>query len=179
MSPSALNVLSEIDPKLVPMASTDLDAGYVADAAGGRDDVAPGIGADAEGAVAVGMADKEQLEEEGKSARKRLTAAAEAAALMLPENVGRIAAKAVIEEVAEGGCIDSAHQSMFLLLMALGPEDASSLRVGRLSDQAVQTLRLLKEFWGITFKITPDPETRTVLLSCLGVGFSNFARRTV
>jgi len=99
--------------------------------------------------------------------------------LMLPENLGRVAGKLVVEEIAEGGCIDSAHQSLFIMLMALGPEDVSRLRVGKLTDQAVQTLRLLKDFWNIIFKITPDPNTKTLLLSCMGIGYSNMARRTI
>jgi RNA 3'-terminal phosphate cyclase-like protein len=98
--------------------------------------------------------------------------------LIVPEDVGRVCAKALLEEISEGGCVDANHQSLFCLLMALGPEDVSRLRVGKLSPHAVATLRLIRDFWKVQFKITPDPETRTVVLSCLGVGFINMARKS-
>lgn len=42
---------------------------------------------------------------------------------------------------------------------------------------AVQFLRHLKEFFGVTFKIKTDAETGTVLMTCVGVGYLNFSRR--
>jgi hypothetical protein len=61
-----------------------------------------------------------------------------------------------------GGVVDSAHQPLILQLMVLTPEDVSKVRFGRLSVQAICTLRLLKEAFGVTFKIT---EERTAVLS--------------
>lgn len=98
--------------------------------------------------------------------------------LTVPEDVGRVCAKALVEEIAEGGCVDSAHQSIFCMLMALGPEDVSKVRFGKLSEHCVQTLRLLRDFWRVQFKITPDLTDGTVLMSCLGVGYINLARKT-
>jgi len=97
--------------------------------------------------------------------------------LIVPEDVGRVCGKALLEEIAEGGCVDSAHQSMFCLLMALGPENISRARFGKLTTQTIQTLRLLREFWGITFRLQPDPKTKTVLVSCVGIGFMNMNRK--
>jgi len=98
--------------------------------------------------------------------------------LIVPEDVGRVCAKALLEEISEGGCIDANHQSLFCLLMAMGPEDVSRVRVGKLSPHAVATLRLIRDFWKLQFKITPDPATKTVILSCLGTGFVNMARKS-
>lgn len=98
----------------------------------------------------------------------------------------------------QGGCVDSAHQSLLFLLMVLCPEDVSKVRVGRLAPNAyaprlvsdrcsstlvvgpcsIQSLRLFREFFGVTFKIEPDDKTGTVLLSCKGTGFKNLARKS-
>jgi RNA 3'-terminal phosphate cyclase-like protein len=99
------------------------------------------------------------------------------ATLIIPEDVGRVCGKALLEEIADGGCVDSAHQPMFCLLMALGPENISRVRFGKLTTHTIQTLRLLREFFGITFRLQPDPKTKTVVLSCLGIGFKNMNRR--
>ena len=68
-------------------------------------------------------------------------------------------------------------QPLALTLMALTPEDASRLRVGRLSEPAVATLRLLKDFLGVEFHLELDAETRTTLLVCLGSGYRNSSLR--
>jgi hypothetical protein len=77
----------------------------------------------------------------------------------LPEDLGRSAASLLLDEVERGGCIDSRAQPLVLLLMALGPEDVSRVRLGQLSPAAVATLRLLKAFFGVTFKLTPYSQT--------------------
>lgn len=50
-------------------------------------------------------------------------------------------------------------QGFLFLLCALCAEDVSKVRVGKLSPQAIQTLRLLKDFLGVQFNIKPDPAT--------------------
>jgi RNA 3'-terminal phosphate cyclase-like protein len=44
---------------------------------------------------------------------------------------------------------------------------------------SAQFLRHLKEFFGVTFKIKADPDTGTVMLTCVGVGFMNFSRKVI
>ena len=68
-----------------------------------------------------------------------------------------------MQEVAFRACVDTQHQSLALLLMALGPEDVSKVRFGKLSNFTIQYLRDIREFFGIVFKIKTDPETGTVL----------------
>ena len=67
-------------------------------------------------------------------------------------------------------------QPLCLALMTLTPEDVSRVRFGKLSSAAVAMLRLLKEVFGITFKLTADRETNTVLASCLGRGYANVSK---
>ncbi len=83
-------------------------------------------------------------------------AAAAAAPPPLPEELGRAAAALLLDEIERGGCVDSRAQPLVLLLMALGPEDVSRVRLGQLSPAAVAALRLLKAFFGVTFKLTPQ-----------------------
>jgi RNA 3'-terminal phosphate cyclase-like protein len=79
--------------------------------------------------------------------------------------------------------------------MALCPEDVSQIRLGKLSpftcasnfsaadfvyvswSRRIDFLRNLREFFGATFKIEPDTSTHTVLLTCLGIGYKNLAKK--
>ena len=94
----------------------------------------------------------------------------------LPEELGQRVAYTLLEEIRRGGCIDTASQSLAFLWMVLTPEDVSRIRVGTLSQYSIETLRLIKEAFGVEFKVTPDMETKTVLMSCLGTGYRNMAR---
>ncbi|DBA03606.1 TPA: hypothetical protein N0F65_006785 [Lagenidium giganteum] len=104
---------------------------------------------------------------------------AEAAATggSLPEDVATLASHMLCEEINKGGCVDTTNQALVLLYMTLSPEDVSKVRFGKLTPYTIQYLRHLRDFFGITFKIKPDPETKTVFLSCLGVGFKNLAKK--
>lgn len=70
-----------------------------------------------------------------------------------PEEVAVDAAKMLLTEIATRGCIPRTHQSMTLLLMALGPQDVGKARFGQLTPQAIVTLRDLRQFMGITFQL--------------------------
>jgi len=90
-----------------------------------------------------------------------------------PEDVGKKAAKQLLYEISKGGCTDVFNQSTHLLLMALGPEDVSKIRFGKLTEPSIQYLRDIKTYFGLTFKLATDPANQTVLLTCLGVGYVN------
>ena len=106
-----------------------------------------------------------------------LSAEAVGAAGVLPEEVGTQAAEALLQQVKEAGTLDAANQPLALMLMALGPEDVSRLRLGALTPFSVDLLRLLRDFFGVTFQIDPEPDG-SVLLTCRGVGFKNLSKRT-
>ncbi|KAJ1442230.1 18S rRNA biogenesis protein RCL1, partial [Ochromonadaceae sp. CCMP2298] len=74
----------------------------------------------------------------------------------LPEDIGREAAMMLLSEVQRGGVVDTVHQPLVLMLMVLTPEDVSKVRFGVLSPQAIMMLRLLREAFGVTFKIKED-----------------------
>ena len=95
---------------------------------------------------------------------------------LLPEDLGVRCAAMLLDEIRKGGCIDSGAQSIAFLLMCLGPEDVSRIRVGTLTQYSIVTLRLLKKAFGVEFKVRADKESKTVFLSCLGSGYRNMAR---
>ncbi|XP_043917060.1 RNA 3'-terminal phosphate cyclase-like protein isoform X2 [Protopterus annectens] len=100
---------------------------------------------------------------------------------VLPENLGRDCAKLLLEEIYRGGCVDSLNQSLALLCMTLGQQDVSKVLLGPLSPYTIEFLRHLRSFFQIMFKM----ETRSfdeqkggekVLMTCVGVGFSNLSK---
>jgi RNA 3'-terminal phosphate cyclase-like protein len=95
----------------------------------------------------------------------------------LPEDVASLASHLLCEEISKGGCVDTTNQGLVLLLMTLSPEDVSKVRFGKLTPYTIQYLRHLRDFFGITFKIKADTETKTIFLSCLGIGFKNLAKK--
>ncbi|KAL6075863.1 18S rRNA biogenesis protein RCL1 [Balamuthia mandrillaris] len=95
----------------------------------------------------------------------------------LPEDVAERGTRRLLEEILYGGCVDTATQPFALLFMVLCPEDVSKLRIGKLSPYSIQMLRHLKDFFGVTFKVEPDAETKTIKMTCLGSGFKNLARK--
>ncbi|XP_016893926.1 RNA 3'-terminal phosphate cyclase-like protein isoform X2 [Cynoglossus semilaevis] len=102
---------------------------------------------------------------------------------MLPEELGRNCAKMLLEEVHRGGCVDSANQSLALLLMTLGQQDVSKVLLGPLSPYTIEFLRHIRDFFQIMFKIEvqkPLEDERKggdkVLMTCVGIGYSNLSK---
>jgi RNA 3'-terminal phosphate cyclase-like protein len=93
------------------------------------------------------------------------------------EDVGGAAAEALLDQIGEGGVVDAANQPTALLLMSLGPEDVSQVRLGPLTPFAMDTLRLIHDFFGVAFHIEADPTGDSLLLTCRGVGFRNSSKR--
>ncbi|GAB4842281.1 hypothetical protein Ancab_012250 [Ancistrocladus abbreviatus] len=94
-----------------------------------------------------------------------------------PEDVGEQTASVLLEEIEQGGVVDSTHQGLLFLLCALCPQDVSKIRVGRLSPYGIETLRLIRDFLAVKFDIKPDPSTGTVILKCIGCGLKNLSRK--
>ncbi|KAI7813442.1 RNA 3'-terminal phosphate cyclase-like protein [Triplophysa rosa] len=102
---------------------------------------------------------------------------------ILPEDLGKKCAKLLLEEIHRGGCVDSTNQSLALLYMTLGQQDVSKVLLGPLSPYTIEFLRHIRDFFQIMFKIEPQKpgdEERTggekVLMTCVGVGYSNISK---
>ncbi|KAE8271522.1 hypothetical protein A4X09_0g803 [Tilletia walkeri] len=77
----------------------------------------------------------------------------------VPEDVALKTARSLLSEITTRGCIDRAHQSHVLALMALGPQDVGKVRLGSLTPQGVQMMRDIREALGVTFKISQVDST--------------------
>ncbi|KAF3423474.1 hypothetical protein E2986_10603 [Frieseomelitta varia] len=101
----------------------------------------------------------------------------------VPEDIGREAAMKLIGEIYRNGCIDSPFQAMTAMFMALGKKDVSKVVTGPLTPAMIQFLRDLKDFFGIVFKLEPykeeDEILEQVILTCVGVGYTNINKRTL
>eukprot|EP01104_Vermistella_antarctica_P011383 TRINITY_DN3170_c0_g1_i4.p1 TRINITY_DN3170_c0_g1~~TRINITY_DN3170_c0_g1_i4.p1 ORF type:complete len:360 (+),score=70.84 TRINITY_DN3170_c0_g1_i4:1460-2539(+) len=106
-----------------------------------------------------------------------LSAESMACAGELPEDVGKRATEFLMKEVLKGGCVDSTNQSALLLFMVLGPNSVSRLRVSKLTSYTINCLRDYRDFFGTTFKMETDTESKTVVLSCVGNGFTNQSKK--
>nr|CAD7396879.1 unnamed protein product [Timema cristinae] len=107
----------------------------------------------------------------------------------VPEEIGKLAAFRLLEEIYRGGCVDSTYQSLATVLMALAPKDVSKYLMGPLSPYTIQCLRHIKDFFGLTFKLETHTKTEDeeklnfggpkVLTSCIGVGYVNYSKKTM
>ncbi|KAL4196595.1 hypothetical protein AMTRI_Chr04g184020 [Amborella trichopoda] len=109
-------------------------------------------------------------------------------ARMLPKDISIRATSLLLEEIKQGGVVDSTQLCLSLLmgmdflallflLCALCPQDISKVRVGKLSPYAIQTLRHIRDFLGMKFNIMLDPSTNSMVLTCLGCGLKNLLRK--
>eukprot|EP00794_Sanderia_malayensis_P008069 gene8069-8932_t len=109
--------------------------------------------------------------------------------VLTPEEIGKQGALRLVEEIFKGGYVDTTHQSLVLLFMALGQMDISKVLLGPLTRYSIQLLRHLKDFFNVMYKIEAhrkdaDDESRTgseekYTLSCLGVGFTNISKTAI
>lgn len=118
---------------------------------------------------------------------------------MAPEDIGLQAARALVAEISQGGCVDRKHQTLVLLMMVLGSEDVGRCRMGEPTPRTcvifssevteivryshrIQFLRDVRSFFGTSFKIVTadpsDPASSQLLYSCYGTGYVN-ANRTL
>ncbi|ODN72975.1 18S rRNA biogenesis protein RCL1 [Cryptococcus amylolentus CBS 6039] len=90
-----------------------------------------------------------------------------------PEDIALHASRLLLEEISQGGCVDSKHQWMVALLMALGKEDVSKCLFGRLTPYTIQFFRDMFVFFGTKYKLNEAESTGEVMVSCIGTGYSN------
>ncbi|TMW47567.1 hypothetical protein DOY81_007352 [Sarcophaga bullata] len=106
----------------------------------------------------------------------------------IPEDMGKEAALRLLDEIYRGGCVDSSYQWLVALFMTLGQKNVSKFMTGALSQYTVHFLQHLRDFFSITFKLEnpeEDEEEETVagaqkvLLTCVGIGYTNISKRVI
>ena len=68
-------------------------------------------------------------------------------------------------------------QGLLLLLCALGPREINQVRLGPLTPYAVRTLRHLRDFFSVTFNVSPEADSQTIFLSCIGAAIRNVSKK--
>ena len=72
----------------------------------------------------------------------------------LPEDLGKLVALGLLDEIFSGSAVDSANQPFAFLLMSLTSADnVSTIKVGRVTQQSVAMLKHIKQFINVQFKI--------------------------
>ncbi|GIY71070.1 RNA 3'-terminal phosphate cyclase-like protein [Caerostris extrusa] len=96
---------------------------------------------------------------------------------VVPEDVAKQACYKLFEEINRGGCIESFNQSLACLMMALGPADVSKIKTGPLSPYTH-----IEDFLQLRMKLETEKDedlqtgTHKVIMTCVGIGFSNLSR---
>ncbi|KAL5367108.1 RNA 3'-Terminal Phosphate Cyclase-like protein [Cryptosporidium parvum] len=95
------------------------------------------------------------------------------------EKIGWLTASRLLLEIDSQSNVDTSHQIYPLLFMSLSQDTATSkLKLSKLAPMTIQFMRDLKTFTNIEFTIKEDTENGLfIILSCTGIGFSNFARK--
>ncbi|KAF8264607.1 RNA 3'-terminal phosphate cyclase/enolpyruvate transferase [Lactarius quietus] len=86
------------------------------------------------------------------------------------------AAQSLLTKIERGRCVDQKHQTLILLMMALGREDIGHCRMAEPTEQIVQFLRDVRDTFGISFKIVPADKSGGscwLLYLCYGLGYMN------
>lgn len=100
-----------------------------------------------------------------------------------PEELGIRVAKMLLLEIKKSGCLSSISQWIGILFMVLGPEDISKIRISELNRFNIALLRDIYTFFGTTFKIQQDMDKEhslsTVILTCLGTGYTNVNKKVI
>lgn len=110
--------------------------------------------------------------------------------VILPEDMGKQVAMKLLDEIYRGGCCDSTFQWLVCLYMTLGQKNVSKFVTGPLSQYTINFLQLIREFLGVTFKLEDfkdeeadedevDQSSNKVIMTCVGIGYSNIARRNL
>lgn len=105
----------------------------------------------------------------------------------VPEELGKQAAQRLLQEIYFGGVADSPSQAIAIVCMALGQKDVSKIVLGPLTEYSIALLQHLRDFFGITFKLTQyeseddsvERGASKVLLTCVGIGYSNLSKRVI
>jgi RNA 3'-terminal phosphate cyclase-like protein len=100
-----------------------------------------------------------------------------------PEDIGRQAALQLFEVISKGGVAGQAAAPTVLILMAMGPEDASRISLGRDvlgTEEMIQMARDFREFglndWGLR-DMDGEDKTEEVVVVIKGSGVGNVGRK--
>ncbi|CAD8149024.1 unnamed protein product [Paramecium pentaurelia] len=89
-----------------------------------------------------------------------------------PEKVGETATMRLLDEIKNIGYFDNTQQQYALLLMAISQRKVSQIKLGRISTQIIETLKIIGTILGVTLNIDDS------VFSCIGCRLINLSRLT-
>ncbi|CAI5442456.1 unnamed protein product [Caenorhabditis angaria] len=105
---------------------------------------------------------------------------------ILPEDIGTQVGHLLLQQIYLGGALDSSAQVLASTFMTLCPKDVSHFLYGPLSVYSIHTLRHIKQFFEVEFKLdsyrkieTEDDDDEKIgsrdkaMVTAVGVGYSN------
>lgn len=101
-----------------------------------------------------------------------------------PEEVGKRAAELLMDQIFGGGCVDAHHQMLVLLLMALGPDEVSTIRFGQLTSSGVSALMLMESYFGVSCAVKEEESftgplaPHSTLVTCIGSNTVNVWKKS-
>jgi RNA 3'-terminal phosphate cyclase-like protein len=97
-----------------------------------------------------------------------------------PEDIGRLAALQLLENIEQGGCVPKTAVQSVLLLMAMGSEDVGRIVLSKATLKDIDVLNFARDFklfglssWGIR----DAEEDECVVVSIVGRGVGNVGRK--
>ena len=108
---------------------------------------------------------------------------------MTAEDVGILAANYLLDEIYKGGCTDSVNQSLAAIMMTLCEPNVVKFTTGPFTPYTVQCLRHIRDFYTTVFKLETISSNEgkagnftgssKVLMTCVGVGYSNYSKTSL
>ena len=91
-----------------------------------------------------------------------------------PEDIGEKCARALLAQIASGGCVDRYSSTLVLINMLLGSEDVGRCRFGKgvVDENFIETIRDIKTLFGKTIA-TKEEHDGTISVSIVGIGYVN------
>lgn len=98
------------------------------------------------------------------------------------EDVAKKAVGLMLEEVSGGGCVGGAEVWLAVGICAVAEEEICRVRVGRIGEAAVEFMRDVERLLGVRFAVKVEESEeegigRGIVLSCVGIGVGNLARK--
>lgn len=94
-----------------------------------------------------------------------------------PEEIGHRVSKQLLREIAGGGYFSTTLHYFVLTLMALTVDNVNKVCLAHVHDRDEETMRSIKDFIGVSFKLASQPGEKSVVVSCIGSGHLNFNQR--
>nr|PVC49697.1 RNA 3'-terminal phosphate cyclase [Theileria orientalis] len=90
------------------------------------------------------------------------------------ERMGEQCARRLCSEISLDSVVDTCHEHLFLLFMALAEDHrVSQIRLSKLTRYAVHCLRFVRTYLGVVFKFEELEDEHVLIAKCIGSNYQN------